>query len=161
MKYELLTLTIKTNPYLSRSFHSTAPTPAVKMPSTTPRSSAEGTSGALMVIEVPPKRRTNSPCSGCATRSFMPLTSSSRSEEHTSELQSLRHLVCRLLLEKKKNRQHNLKSKGRGENSMAEKQEEIKGVARTVLQDPRGKVKAKLVEGQLQEDGSPPHGTTS
>src|SRR5262245_65308657 len=27
-----------------------------------------------------------------------------RSEEHTSELQSLRHLVCRLLLEKKKNR---------------------------------------------------------
>src|ERR1039458_7833733 len=29
-----------------------------------------------------------------------------RSEEHTSELQSLRHLVCRLLLEKKKNRQN-------------------------------------------------------
>src|SRR5437899_8228246 len=28
-----------------------------------------------------------------------------RSEEHTSELQSLRHLVCRLLLEKKKNSQ--------------------------------------------------------
>src|SRR5437899_7178128 len=30
------------------------------------------------------------------------LRSPSRSEEHTSELQSLRHLVCRLLLEKKK-----------------------------------------------------------
>src|SRR5437899_7433782 len=29
---------------------------------------------------------------------------SPRSEEHTSELQSLRHLVCRLLLEKKKKR---------------------------------------------------------
>src|SRR5205814_5884971 len=29
-----------------------------------------------------------------------------RSEEHTSELQSLRHLVCRLLLEKKKTEQH-------------------------------------------------------
>src|SRR5947199_3728650 len=29
-----------------------------------------------------------------------------RSEEHTSELQSLRHLVCRLLLEKKKTRNH-------------------------------------------------------
>src|SRR5437899_4466361 len=28
-----------------------------------------------------------------------------RSEEHTSELQSLRHLVCRLLLEKKKTKQ--------------------------------------------------------
>src|SRR5262245_62945530 len=30
------------------------------------------------------------------------LARSVRSEEHTSELQSLRHLVCRLLLEKKK-----------------------------------------------------------
>src|SRR5258705_9310828 len=30
-----------------------------------------------------------------------------RSEEHTSELQSLRHLVCRLLLEKKKNNRVN------------------------------------------------------
>src|SRR5687767_15468427 len=29
---------------------------------------------------------------------------SARSEEHTSELQSLAYLVCRLLLEKKKNR---------------------------------------------------------
>src|SRR5258705_283892 len=35
-----------------------------------------------------------------------------RSEEHTSELQSLRHLVCRLLLEKKKKKQpsHHLNS---------------------------------------------------
>src|SRR3989449_7655717 len=32
--------------------------------------------------------------------------SGSRSEEHTSELQSRLHLVCRLLLEKKKNLQH-------------------------------------------------------
>src|SRR5471030_3434776 len=30
-----------------------------------------------------------------------------RSEEHTSELQSLRHLVCRLLLEKKKKKCYN------------------------------------------------------
>src|SRR5258705_9776674 len=30
------------------------------------------------------------------------LLQTDRSEEHTSELQSLRHLVCRLLLEKKK-----------------------------------------------------------
>src|SRR5258705_3235989 len=34
-----------------------------------------------------------------ARREVLPLR---RSEEHTSELQSLRHLVCRLLLEKKK-----------------------------------------------------------
>src|SRR2546422_1508762 len=32
---------------------------------------------------------------------------SSRSEEHTSELQSRLHLVCRLLLEKKKNKSKN------------------------------------------------------
>src|SRR5947199_7576228 len=32
----------------------------------------------------------------------VPSPGSIRSEEHTSELQSLRHLVCRLLLEKKK-----------------------------------------------------------
>src|SRR5438552_13835364 len=36
-------------------------------------------------------------------RSRMP-ASSDRSEEHTSELQSPDHLVCRLLLEKKKNK---------------------------------------------------------
>src|SRR5205814_4761532 len=35
---------------------------------------------------------------GPLQRAFM----DERSEEHTSELQSLRHLVCRLLLEKKK-----------------------------------------------------------
>src|ERR1039458_96798 len=36
---------------------------------------------------------------GCVELCFQRGT---RSEEHTSELQSLRHLVCRLLLEKKK-----------------------------------------------------------
>src|SRR5947199_4749694 len=34
-----------------------------------------------------------------------------RSEEHTSELQSLRHLVCRLLLEKKKKQNTNTQIK--------------------------------------------------
>src|SRR5690625_1570972 len=35
-------------------------------------------------------------------RGGQPLTADERSEEHTSELQSRGHLVCRLLLEKKK-----------------------------------------------------------
>src|SRR5438045_7773684 len=43
---------------------------------------------------------------GQGTPGIGPIVSSNptffRSEEHTSELQSLRHLVCRLLLEKKK-----------------------------------------------------------
>src|SRR3989441_4261918 len=37
-----------------------------------------------------------------------------RSEEHTSELQSLAYLVCRLLLEKKKKRRVRLPGRGRG-----------------------------------------------
>src|SRR5262245_64670278 len=37
-----------------------------------------------------------------------------RSEEHTSELQSLRHLVCRLLLEKKKKTMHMVAEQVRG-----------------------------------------------
>src|SRR5262245_64077857 len=36
-----------------------------------------------------------------------------RSEEHTSELQSLRHLVCRLLLEKKKKKATSPKTRHR------------------------------------------------
>src|SRR5258705_6110430 len=43
--------------------------------------------------------RPRSRCSCCSARTTA--TSRPRSEEHTSELQSLRHLVCRLLLEKK------------------------------------------------------------
>src|SRR5205814_9418562 len=39
-------------------------------------------------------------CQSAGARGFR------RSEEHTSELQSLRHLVCRLLLEKKKKKNH-------------------------------------------------------
>src|SRR5262245_62774821 len=37
-----------------------------------------------------------------ARRTAAPAAATSRSEEHTSELQSLRHLVCRLLLEQTK-----------------------------------------------------------
>src|SRR2546425_4252638 len=41
-------------------------------------------------------------------RAFRRLLREMRSEEHTSELQSLAYLVCRLLLEKKKNKhKHN------------------------------------------------------
>src|SRR2546425_2485094 len=43
-------------------------------------------------------------CSAEFTRMTDPGPSKTRSEEHTSELQSLAYLVCRLLLEKKKNK---------------------------------------------------------
>src|SRR5207253_8650088 len=40
---------------------------------------------------------------GCCVHRRIRVLRSARSEEHTSELQSRGHLVCRLLLEKKKN----------------------------------------------------------
>src|SRR5205814_8279467 len=42
-----------------------------------------------------------------------------RSEEHTSELQSLRHLVCRLLLEKKKKHAYDMAAKMIGHQAIA------------------------------------------
>src|SRR5262245_62562831 len=47
--------------------------------------------------------QSNGTSSGPSNSTGLPLTKNftDRSEEHTSELQSLRHLVCRLLLEKK------------------------------------------------------------
>src|SRR2546429_876568 len=51
---------------------------------------------------------TGRPRAGCATtraRRGRRRPHTSRSEEHTSELQSRLHLVCRLLLEKKKKKQ--------------------------------------------------------
>src|SRR2546423_9888368 len=45
-----------------------------------------------------PSRAQPAPSSPCATA----CSATTRSEEHTSELQSLAYLVCRLLLEKKK-----------------------------------------------------------
>src|SRR2546422_7971115 len=53
------------------------------------------------------------PCTGSATTALdstcaMPTSCLGRSEEHTSELQSRLHLVCRLLLEKKKKTKYKL-----------------------------------------------------
>src|SRR6266566_8852606 len=48
-------------------------------------------------------RSTRSPSCSAAHRSSCGQSFSTRSEEHTSELQSPCNLVCRLLLEKKKN----------------------------------------------------------
>src|SRR5437899_7268324 len=46
-----------------------------------------------------------------------------RSEEHTSELQSLRHLVCRLLLEKKKTKKNKrIKEKQKKESTIIDAQ---------------------------------------
>src|SRR5438445_7890572 len=53
---------------------------------------------------LPISRSDRRSCSGPGRGTFPRRTCSSRSEEHTSELQSRQYLVCRLLLEKKKQR---------------------------------------------------------
>src|ERR1035438_10638402 len=52
-------------------------------------------------IPAKPDRRLTPPRSDKSSLTGRPSEIEVRSEEHTSELQSLRHLVCRLLLEKK------------------------------------------------------------
>src|SRR3712207_8135259 len=62
---------------------------ATTRPSTTPALKVKTSGFSLTNFEIAFDRLTGSP--------------SARSEEHTSELQSRQYLVCRLLLEKKKN----------------------------------------------------------
>src|SRR3712207_7007315 len=53
-------------------------------------------------------------CTGCGRRSGRRSASSpTRSEEHTSELQSRQYLVCRLLLEKKKKKKRTEQNNGK------------------------------------------------
>src|SRR5689334_24848766 len=68
------------------SLHDALPISSARTRAAVPSSSTAGGSPAA------PRTRTRAGWAGC-----------SRSEEHTSELQSQFHLVCRLLLEKKKN----------------------------------------------------------
>src|SRR5258705_9867169 len=82
----------------------TSPFRAVKLMSRSTGSSsyAKETPSNASALRRPVTSR--APWSSCCS---VGRSSTSRSEEHTSELQSLRHLVCRLLLEKKKkNRIH-------------------------------------------------------
>src|SRR5216684_7968961 len=58
-----------------------------------------------------PRRRGCQAGSGCPSSDQAPPGKSGRSEEHTSELQSRLHLVCRLLLEKKKKKEKKTRKK--------------------------------------------------
>src|SRR5437899_9108046 len=83
-------------------------------PGVNPRSGVAGhfvrIEGGLVVNEdeIRTARETDSHSSG--TPNWTNAPGFERSEEHTSELQSLRHLVCRLLLEKKKKKQNKAES---------------------------------------------------
>src|SRR5205814_8220911 len=73
------------------------------------RPSPAGAAGAPRARSAPHPAQTRSASLriACSCSRF----SERRSEEHTSELQSLRHLVCRLLLEKKKKKNKKIKTK--------------------------------------------------
>src|SRR5947208_3732905 len=62
------------------------------------QTSGIGSATPASATDQPPARRTSALRARCSS-------SAARSEEHTSELQSPDHLVCRLLLEKKKKKQ--------------------------------------------------------
>src|SRR2546430_2868494 len=62
-------------------------------------------------LRKPAYKRCIQPLLGCWSMR-RPGVDSSRSEEHTSELQSQSNLVCRLLLEKKKNSKTNTSVRG-------------------------------------------------
>src|SRR5690606_40276888 len=73
---------------------------------TTPATTTAIASSAATDNEAPPPSGTRMLASSTWKAWLMPIESTltSRSEEHTSELQSRENLVCRLLLEKKKTR---------------------------------------------------------
>src|SRR3712207_8359741 len=71
-----------------------------------PQHRGAGDQGAHLGSEPAATRAGGATDDGTATDT-PPGTLPARSEEHTSELQSRQYLVCRLLLEKKKNFTHN------------------------------------------------------
>src|SRR5439155_15829522 len=68
-------------------------------------SDAQSIRESVSPVDSPPERACRTSPGIALPHAALPLLPRSRSEEHTSELQSRGHLVCRLLLEKKKNTQ--------------------------------------------------------
>src|ERR1039458_10592567 len=84
--------------------------------------------------------------SGALAAADQPHRLALRSEEHTSELQSLRNLVCRLLLVKKQPTSSARKpEKAQGEN------DDGRAAAHEQFQRTREKLRAQLREGKLDE----------
>src|SRR3989449_5754939 len=94
------------------SVRASASTSSLRAATVSPAATARETNPESPLLPGPVgKRRAAANCDSASSRrpresATCPATTrpSPRSEEHTSELQSRLHLVCRLLLEKKKNR---------------------------------------------------------
>src|SRR5690625_6353092 len=85
----------KTTPMRERNTSSGSSAVSCPATRTWPSRASYRPSSRFTIVDLPPP---DSPTSA----TFSPGTTAKRSEEHTSELQSRGHLVCRLLLEKKK-----------------------------------------------------------
>src|SRR5438045_4676440 len=72
------------------------------LPTSACRGRGRGSCAACSAIPTASARRTSPPSPGGTSPVTAAGATRTRSEEHTSELQSLRQLVCRLLLEKTK-----------------------------------------------------------
>src|SRR2546422_8472581 len=91
-------ITLSRSP-VSRSSPAAPPAPAARTPpAPPPKGTPDPTPAAARRCRAPPRSRGTPPRFPWSRRGC----STDRSEEHTSELQSRLHLVCRLLLEKKK-----------------------------------------------------------
>src|SRR5437879_9163119 len=97
-------------PYEEANISAVRPNPLVAFTSAPALTSADTVStrpsAAAIINGVQPEPPESAgPCTGLLTSTFISINRliRSRSEEHTSELQSPMYLVCRLLLEKKKN----------------------------------------------------------
>src|SRR5258708_13867956 len=84
--------------------------PASASASSPPRPKTKGSPPLRRSTRCPARARrmSRSVMSGCCGDGLPPPQQPDRSEEHTSELQSPDHLVCRLLLEKKKNNTYHI-----------------------------------------------------
>src|SRR5205814_9404793 len=87
------------------SLHDALPISAARRRSRSARAARRRSDRSTRRPASPARRPPSAPAPTCIARgcsSRCRRAAPRRSEEHTSELQSLRHLVCRLLLEKKK-----------------------------------------------------------
>src|SRR2546422_7488649 len=85
----------RSTPYRVSTSCSSCPRPPASWRSRSRTDAARSVGGLCFTLDPPTSRAALFGCDGLEIRPH-------RSEEHTSELQSRLHLVCRLLLEKKK-----------------------------------------------------------
>src|SRR3712207_7150702 len=94
------TLFPSTTLFRSRRAGATGPAPRAELPQRSLRSATRDGTGVRERVVEPAESRSRRAPQGLPPGGLDPDPAGTRSEEHTSELQSRQYLVCRLLLEK-------------------------------------------------------------